>query len=149
LAFILFATLLSAAISGTVGSLSPDPQQYLPALDALQAEAVNHLGHWDDTVWQAALRTQLAHNKIDAVLHDAAGTEIFRSHQTTPTLPYRRIVLIQDNQLVGTISLYVAALESDQWLNSMAPALVIINQLALFIVLSWLVSRYLLNPLAA
>ncbi len=149
LAFILFVTLLSAAISGAVGSPSPDPQQYISVLDTLQSEAINHLGNWGDTVWQAQLRTELAAHKIDAVLQNPSGLEIFRSHETMPAIPYRRVVLIQDKQITGIISLYVAALDSDQWLNSIAPTLVIVNQVALFILLSWLVNRYLLNPLAA
>ncbi|MEP7285375.1 MAG: HAMP domain-containing sensor histidine kinase [Chloroflexota bacterium] len=149
LALILFLTLLSAAIPGTVGSPRPDPQHYIPVLDALQTDVIDHLGHWDDSNWQAELRTRLATHNIDAVLQNPSGVEVFRTQKTVAPLPYRRIVLVEDKQITGTMSLYIAGLEGDQWLNSMAPLLIVVNQLALFILLSWLVNRYLLKPLSA
>jgi signal transduction histidine kinase len=141
--------LISAAVAGAAGSPTPDPRQFLPVLDTLQADMIRHQMDWHNATWQESLREQLIRQQVDAVIQDANGAEIFRTGTSIPLVPYRRVVLVEGGQVIGTLSLYIAQLEGDQWLNSVAPLLLIANQIALFITLSWLVKRYLTDPLAA
>jgi len=129
--------------------LHPDTQQQTEqqtkALTTALHEITSNYARWHNSEWQSSLRDQLGKLKLDAIISDSSGAEIFRvGHIGYWNHPNQQAIVVESGQQLGTVSLFTQVRY-----DSLAAISAVLSLVFAVLFVGWQMRRSVVKPLEA